>query len=238
MTWGALGPFFSYYGAKNQAGHLYPSPDYDTVIEPFCGSAGYSLLYPDRNVRLYDKDDRIVALWQWLIQATPDEVLEIPLFGPSIRTTRDIPGPDAVRHLVGFWANPASAMPKVTPTPRSKWNWDTRQRISRQVNRIKHWTCELVDSYADIPNCDATWYVDPPYQQDGKWYRHSADNIDFHHLGQWCRDRLGQVIVCENEGADWLPFRFLGRINAMAGTSREVIYTQGCDVPIQERMFA
>jgi hypothetical protein len=26
-------------------------------------------------------------------------------------------------------------------------------------------------------------------------------------LGDWCKTRPGQVIVCENDGATWLPFR-------------------------------
>ena len=53
---------------------------------------------------------------------------------------------------------------------------------------------------------EASWFVDPPYQNQGKHYHYGPENVDFAMLGNWCRTRLGQVIVCENEGADWLPF--------------------------------
>ena len=29
---------------------------------------------------------------------------------------------------------------------------------------------------------------------------------DFHTLGRWCQERRGQVMVCESQGASWLPF--------------------------------
>lgn len=38
----------------------------------------------------------------------------------------------------------------------------------------------------------------------------------------WCKDRRGQVIVCENAGATWLPFEPLATIKATRGTSQEV----------------
>ena len=63
---------FSFYGAKRRLAGFYPEPVYDTIIEPFCGSAAYSI-YGDRwqkNVWLYDVDHRITAVWQFLISAT------------------------------------------------------------------------------------------------------------------------------------------------------------------------
>ncbi len=56
----------------------------------------------------------------------------------------------------------------------------------------------------------ATWFVDPPYQNMGKLYK--ENKIDYQELGTYCRERLGQVMVCENEGADWLPFEKLTEI--------------------------
>ena len=43
------------------------------------------------------------------------------------------------------------------------------------------------------------------------------------------RARLGQVIVCENEGADWLPFSPLADVKATRPNSRsiEVVWTGG-----------
>jgi len=54
----------------------------------------------------------------------------------------------------------------------------------------------------------------------GTHYRCSAKAIDFNHLGAWCVDRRGQVIVCENEGATWLPFAPFWEIKACGGSGR------------------
>jgi len=46
---------FSYYGSKSKLAQHYPTPKYDTIVEPFAGAAGYSL-YGDnwkKNVLLY-----------------------------------------------------------------------------------------------------------------------------------------------------------------------------------------
>lgn len=47
---------FSYYGSKSKVVDLYPSPKFGKIIEPFAGSARYSLKYFDRDVLLVDKD--------------------------------------------------------------------------------------------------------------------------------------------------------------------------------------
>jgi hypothetical protein len=39
----------------------------------------------------------------------------------------------------------------------------------------------------------------------GRRYRFS--DVDYDALAPWARRRQGQVIVCENEGATWLPFQ-------------------------------
>ncbi len=84
--------------------------------------------------------------------------------------------------------------------------------------------------YTMAPDVDATWFIDPPYDNAaGENYRHHK--LDRYALAQWCRGRRGQVIVCENEGASWLPFaplRTFKRGLRAAGGSREVVWTKGC----------
>ena len=53
----------------------------------------------------------------------------------------------------------------------------------------------------------STWFIDPPYTVGGFWYKFSQ--IDYQHLSTWCRERKGLSIVCENNKADWLPFKRL-----------------------------
>ena len=77
---------------------------------------------------------------------------------------------------------------------------------------------------------EATWFVDPPYADAGRAYKHGAQGIDFSALADWCRSRNGQTVVCENFGADWLPFREFRDIKGTAGArrsgvSKEVIWT-------------
>jgi len=56
--------------------------------------------------------------------------------------------------------------------------------------------------------------------------------VDYERLASWCRTRKGQTIVCENEGATWLPFEpFLvtkaNESKTGGKRSREAIWTGG-----------
>ena len=60
---------FSYYGRKRLLAHYYAEPQHDLIVEPFAGSAGYSL-HGNRwrkDVLLLDRDTRLVGVWEWLI---------------------------------------------------------------------------------------------------------------------------------------------------------------------------
>ncbi len=87
-------------------------------------------------------------------------------------------------------------------------------RLALQVQQIRHWKVTH-GSYVDVENEDATWFIDPPRQLP------AHKEIDFDHLGPWCRSRKGAVIVCENEGADWLPFHSLDE----DGSPDDVVWT-------------
>jgi len=90
--------------------------------------------------------------------------------------------------------------------------------------------------YSEAPDIEATWFVDPPYHVSGARaskaergrvrYPNGADDIDYPALARWCRSRRGQVIVCEQPGADWLPFRALGETQTVGDRrSGEVVWT-------------
>jgi hypothetical protein len=212
---------FSYYGTKARLAPHYPVPIYDTIIEPFAGAAGYSCLYPDRKVKLFDANIKIVAVWAWLIEATTTDVLSLPVLevGQSVRDFKTLI--DAERWLIGFCINPASTTPKITASKRSAWP-RYRERIAQFVPQVKHWVVEL-KSWIDVPNELATWHIDPPYQVAGKYYYGHSD-ICFDLLGCWSKSRTGQVMVCENQGADWLPFRPLVEQQGMSKRQVEVIW--------------
>ncbi len=201
----SLKPFFTYYGGKWRAAPKYPPPQYSTIVEPFAGSAGYSLRYSDRDIVLVDKDPNIVATWKYLINVSPSEIRSLPLLSKGDHLdTLDLSADQ--KRLLGWWVNPGSSQPKKTMGSfRGAWNESYRERIATQVSRIRHWTV-IEGDCRDCADIAATWFIDPPYQEAGKYYRHGSKGIDFYALGDWCRSLLGQVIVCENVGADWLPF--------------------------------
>lgn len=226
----ALRPFFKYYGGKwRDAPKHYPPPAHGSIVEPFAGAAGYSVRYPHNLVRLYDVDPCIVGVWDYLIRVSARDLLALPDIAEG-ETTHDLRIPQEARWLIGFWINSGVASPRVSPSkwmrsgvaPGSFWGERTRLMLARQVEYIRHWRVYQA-SYANIGDVGtATWFIDPPYEGAGKHYRHGSAGIDYQHLGTWCRDRKGQVIVCENAGAQWLPFETLRDVKTTRAGSRSV----------------
>jgi hypothetical protein len=237
-----LRPFFSFYGGKHRHVGSYPAPLHGRVVECFAGSAGYATRYPSADMTLVDLDPVICGVWRYLIRTPEREIRALPLIAAD--ESLDALGgvPQEARWLVGFWLGKALAAPRLTPSPwmrsgkwpRCFWGESIRERIAQQVEHIRHWRV-VEASYADIPRPLATWFVDPPYIDKGVHYRRSSKGVDFAHLGAWCRSLPGQVMVCEQHGADWLPFRphramkTLNRKDGSVCYSREVIWTQGCE---------
>lgn len=201
-------PFFPYFGAKWRAADRYPAPQCDVIIEPFAGAAGYSTRRSDgRLVWLIDASEAICGVWDYIIHASEADVLALPDVRRDLgERVRDLKVCQEARWLIGFWVNPASSEPKNVPTKWSHWGPKARERIVSQQKNVRHWRV-FKGSYLDLDGAvEATWYVDPPYQVQGRCYPHGADGIDYAVLGEWCRGRTGQVIACENAGALWLPF--------------------------------
>lgn len=230
-----LPPFFKYFGSKYRIGAKYPQPEYDVIIEPFAGAAGYSLNHYQKNVILYDLDPIICGVWDYLIKAEPKDILRLPTAFDDIRNLTGICQEE--RWLMGFWVNNSSrpcnvpgAWMKDGTCPGSFWGERKKESIVSHLQYIKHWKIKNC-SYENIPNEDpACWFIDPPYQEAGKHYTCGSSGIDFVQLGKWCMERNGQYIVCEAEGADWLEFKPFLIAQATPGKyrkkiSKEVIFT-------------
>lgn len=198
-------------------------------------SSSRSRAQPHLRVILVEKYPVVAEIWRWLIDA---RVLAIPI----VESVDELPSstPSAARALVGFnlhagvtrpGRNLSAGIRMLRDTGISAndgWSTHRRRRVASQVEHIKHWTI-IEGDYTAAPDIDATWFVDPPYNNKaGEKYPMGPSQIDYAELGAWCRVRRGQVIVCENDGADWLPFRRFGRfrrgINRDDG-SAEVIWT-------------
>ena len=227
-----LQPFWRYYGGKFRAAPWYPAPEHETIVEPFAGAAGYACRYPDRNVLLIDANPIVCSVWRYLIAATAEEILRLPDI-PAGGTVDDMNVCQEARWLAGFWCGNGKEAPGKRPSTYAKiqmhkgyvggWTLKTRRRISRQVQSIRHWRV-MEGDYTCAPDIDATWFVDPPYNnRAGSYYSQQPRCFDA--LGSWCKERAGLTIVCENKGATWLPFQDLRNLhNRKGGGSQEVIW--------------
>jgi len=235
-------PFFSYYGGKWRAARFYPAPlPGQPVIEPFAGSAGYSTWHEPERAILIEAFEPVVGVWRYLISAPESEILALPDLEPR-QMISDLKVPQEARWLMGFWVHRGTTRPgnKVTSfADLSKidgwkhdgqvtWNAAARERIASQQHKIRLWEARLGD-YSTAPETSATWFIDPPYQQVARKY--AVKFADYGQLAGFCRERTGLVIVCEQSGADWMPFTQLGSFTATWGaqkpTSRveEVVWT-------------
>lgn len=73
---------------------------------------------------------------------------------------------------------------------------------------------------------EATWFIDPPYQNAGVHYVHSMREEEYESLADWSKSLRGQVMVCEASGATWLPFStFMAAKAGYKRVSHEVMWT-------------
>jgi hypothetical protein len=223
-------PFFTFFGGKYRAAPRYPAPAHKVVIEPFAGSAGYAMRYPDRDVILVERDPVLAATWRYLLTASPSEIRALPLYGEGWASIDDLDLPDGARYLIGLWLNKGMTGPCKTPSAwmrnplpgrlQTYWGAGARERIASQVDRIRHW--QLIEGdYTAASDIEATWFIDPPYVDTGYRYRFGSRLIDYPALAAWCRGRGGQVMVCEHVGADWLPFHLFMSAKSTAGKRRD-----------------
>jgi len=210
---------FAYFGHKMKYIDRYPVPKYDHIIEPFAGGAGYALRYCDLKVTLYELDEKVCMLWDYLINASEADILALPLLKVD-QHLEELNLTGGALELVGRWINPQSATIQNRFSPVHKksilenendsryWGRSRRYKISQIVKRLKHWRI-INKSYIEAVNTKASWFIDPPYASKvSKKYNHHT--IDYDQLASFCRSRKGQAVVCENtDSPQWLPFREL-----------------------------
>lgn len=210
---------FSYYGAKSKIAALYPAPQCDVIIEPFCGSAAYAFMYWERQVLVNDLDPITASIWRFLTSSHAADDVEryVPETVRAGLRVSDILPETCDAGLLGLLRAEANrgtqgargCHDQITPMAEKCWNARLKRKLLDVViPRVAHWQVSE-DPYDVLPNIRATWFVDPPYANSaGGRYRTNA--VNYMALAKWCRARNGQVIVCENEGARWMAFHPLG----------------------------
>lgn len=200
---------WSYYGSKSKIVKHYPKPLFGKIIEPFAGTAQYAMRYWENEVTLVDKYHVITSLWRWLQQVSEKDLQSLPRLEAG-QTLDDFTFDcQEAKWFMGMIITGGPTQPKKRP---SAWKVTIRpntqnykiEQACKNLHKIRHWKI-LDGSYEDIENEKATWFIDPPYFVGGKYYVHNK--IDYSNLAKWCKDREGQVLVCENSKADWLPFK-------------------------------
>jgi site-specific DNA-adenine methylase len=201
---------FSYFGSKYRLAKKYPKPRDGLVIEPFAGSACYSLYWDVKESWLYDLNPKVCGVWDYLIHASSKDILALPL---DFEHLDELTVCQEAKWLIGFCLGFGSASPRNVMSPFAKrdrqkkcagsWSEQQRQRVSEQVNQIRNWKI-FNSSYTECPDVVATWFIDPPYAQQGKVYPHNE--IDRDVLSAFCWSRLGLVMACDDDTADYLPF--------------------------------
>ena len=219
---------FYFYGRKKQLARYYPHPRHQLIVEPFAGSAAYSLHEENwkADVLLVERDPRVVEIWRWLIEeATPQSILALPDLKKGERSSEFL-------HIIHAATKMAFAYRTIKVTPVLERNWEISRRVmASAVSKVKHWKVLCAD-YSVAPDVEATWFIDPPYKgASGTGYRHGSDLLDYGELASWIRARRGQVIACEGEDGDYLPFAPLKTNMGVAGKqSAEVVWVNDTGV--------
>ncbi len=207
---------FYYFGRKGRLAPKYPAPAYPVVVEPFAGSMGYTLHHQPTAAVGIESNPEVHAAWVKVCSMTPAELASYP-------------EPDVGSRVRDRWSMMAAGSHGTAVADSYLWT----DRMSRDLAKQKRMAARSVEyaslfidyrlgDYTEAPDIAATWFVDPPYQNVARGY--GRRTIDYTELGDWCRSRLGQVIVCEQEGADWLPFHPLAEIKGTTNKRSVEVY--------------
>jgi len=215
---------FSYYGSKSKIVDYYPPPKYKKIIEPFAGSARYSLKYWQNDITIVDKYDVVIEVWKYLQSATKEQILEFLKLNLEYRLSDIVEKNSIEWKFLGFLTQAGQGKPADTRTKMSSFEADIK-RIANNLFKIRHWNIILGD-YRDLENIEATWFIDPPYQFGGEYqYKYNNKQIDFIKLAEWCKSRNGQIIVCENTKAKWMDFKPMVNMKGTIHTTTEAIWS-------------
>ncbi len=221
---------FYYYGRKKMLAGRYPSPEHETIIEPFAGSAAYSLHanHWEKRVILSDVSEMVIGIWKYLLQASPEDIKSLPDPGLGVDVRKEyktLSNPEL--DLIGLHTGVGKPTRRSVVGKFSRWSAG-KKYIFENIHKIKHWEVHQC-SYDELKfSGEATWFVDPPYQHAGSVYKgHSM--IDYNKLASWVDTRDGLVVVCGDYDRDtWVPLKILGETkSAGKKRSREGIMVRG-----------
>lgn len=195
------GPFFRWFGSKWNASKHYPPPTHRLIIEPFAGSACYSLRHYEHDCIIAEANEHLYKLWQWLINdATEDAIRSIPLNIPEGTDIRSLGLSEGQSLLLKSWQRTNNVGNCWTISPwgnkPGQWTATSRSRVAEQHTLIKHWKVQQDGLILlSTPSPAATWFIDPPYEYNYNYRLPFAK--DYKEFGQLVIEQKGQIIACE-----------------------------------------
>jgi site-specific DNA-adenine methylase len=228
---------FYFYGGKRRLARFYPPPQHNVVVEAFAGGAAYSVRHLQavngkravERAILIDKDPRVCEIWSRLLEMEPAELLEYPIPKAGERTSDFL-------LMTAACSNRIARTAEMTVTTRMPVVLRRMfRRIAAVLPDVKGRVEIIPGDYTEAPDIEATWFIDPPYHVDGRPQSRgmgyaegcNSHSLDYEALANWCRERSGQKIVCEQDGAAWLPFQHLRPArNSIGNQVTEVMWTE------------
>jgi len=236
-----IGPFFKYFGSKWRVSIVTPEPQHNTIVEPFAGSACYSLRHYKKDVILYETHQPVVELWRWLIySATKQDILDIPLTKdvPAFTPIDTLPLSKGQQLLLQYNQrtnnNTSRTTADISHFINGGWTAGKRAMVAQYINAIKHWQIFQLDGMTAFHHKNATYEVDPPYSLYGHKYYKQMQRLDYDMLAKHCLSMRSQVIVHESTAKDgtlpaYLPFQSFNkqfhRNDRMTNPVKELIWT-------------
>jgi hypothetical protein len=157
----------------------------------------------------------------------PDELLNYPIPSAGERTSDFL-------LMTSACSNRIARTAEMTVTTRMPV---VLKRMFKQIAAVLPYVkghVEIIEGdYTEAPEIEATWFIDPPYHVDGRPQSRgmgyaegcNSHSLDYGSLADWCRERRGQKIVCEQQGASWLPFEHLRHArNSIGNKAAEVVW--------------
>jgi len=175
----------------------------------------------------------VIKIWHFLQKASEKDIIGLPNLTYK-QTVEDYNLSEEEKLFLGFLVARGVRRPQKIVQKFSCVEQD-KAKIAKNLYKIKHWKIRL-GNYKDIENTEATWFVDPPYQNIGNIsggansgkstynVNENGNKIDFKLLANWCIERNGQTIVCENTASTWLPFLPLKKQRGQLLTSMEAVW--------------
>jgi site-specific DNA-adenine methylase len=154
---------FKYSGNKQRLLHLLRQPPKGPIIEPFAGSARYSLNY-DLDAILFEKNKDVYDLWDWLINdATKKDLLELEkMKQPEKVDIRllNLPKPQETLFRLTCASVYVGQLSSWISYPQHKVDFS---RLISYLPQIKYRFTLGGTDYLQSAGLQGTYFIDPPY---------------------------------------------------------------------------